>query len=105
MGRLVTIFISSIFTLLAVGAAAGPALAAGAYYQAELATPPAAERLIVREVVWKCGPGGCIAGKSNSLAKTDCAALAREAGPIRSFTVAGRALSAAELEKCNARAR
>ena len=105
MRRLVTIFMSSIFTILAVGAAAGPALAAGPYYQAELATPPAAERLVVREIVWKCGPAGCTAGKSNSLAKTDCAALAREAGPVRSFTVAGRALGAAELEKCNARAR
>ena len=105
MARLGTLFFSSISTLLIAGAAAAPALAAGAYYQAELATPPAAERLVVREIVWKCGPGGCIAGKSNSLAKTDCAALAREAGPVRSFTVAGRPLSAAELEKCDARAR
>ena len=105
MRRLVTMFISSLFTILAVGAAAGPALAAGSYYQAQLATPPAAQRLVVREVVWNCGPAGCTAGKSNSLARTDCAALAREAGPVRSFTVAGRALGAAELEKCNAHAR
>jgi hypothetical protein len=105
-------FLSSLslaLALSATGIVAAPALAAapssGAYYQARFAAPPAAERLIVRRLIWKCGPGGCVAGRSNSLATTDCAALARQGGRLSSFTVAGRALSAAELEKCNARAR
>jgi hypothetical protein len=90
-------------TLALLGA--GPAVAAGSYYRAELATPPAAERLVVRGIIWKCAAGGCVSGPSNSRALIDCSALARQAGTVRSFTVEGRALEPAELEKCNARAR
>jgi hypothetical protein len=90
---------------LALGAAAGPAMAAGVYYRAELASPPSAGRIIVRDVIWRCDVKGCVAGESNSRAATDCAALARQVGALRSFTVDGRALSAEELEKCNAKAR
>jgi hypothetical protein len=92
-------------SVLVFGAAAGPAFAAGGYYRAVLATPPAAGRLIVRDLIWHCGADGCVAGKSNSRVALDCAALARQAGALRSFSVEGRALSAEELEKCNARAR
>jgi len=94
-----------LFAFLMIGAAAGPAMAAGSYYQAQLAAPPSAQRLIVRDLVWRCGDTGCTAGKSTSRAATDCAALVREAGAVLSFAVQGRALSAEELEKCNARAR
>jgi hypothetical protein len=97
--------LSSALALLAIGTVASPAMAAGAYYRAELATPPAAERLIVRGIVWKCAADGCVAGPSNSRALIDCSALARQLGTLRSFAVEGRALAPAELEKCNARAR
>jgi hypothetical protein len=96
---------SSALGLLAIGAAAGPAVAAGSYYRAELATPSSAERLIVRGIVWKCAAQGCVSGPSNSRALIDCSALARQVGTLRSFAVEGRALAPAELEKCNARAR
>ena len=91
--------------LVALAAAASPAIAAGPYYTAQLATPPAAEQLIVRGLVWKCGAGGCVAGRSNSRAVIDCSALAREVGTLRSFTVEGRSLTPDQLQKCNAKAR
>jgi hypothetical protein len=100
-----SLFLSSALALTAIAAAASPAVAAGAYYRAELATPPAAERLVVRGVIWKCAADGCTAGPSNSRAVIDCSALARQVGTLRSFAVEGRALAPAELEKCNARAR
>ena len=96
---------SAVVGFAALAAAASPALAAGSYYRAELATPASADRLIVRGLVWKCGAEGCVAGRSNSRALIDCSALAREVGTLRSFAVEGRALAPAELEKCNARAR
>ena len=97
-----------LFTLalaLTASAAASPAIAAGAHYRAELASPATANQLIVRGLVWKCGAEGCVAGRSNSRALIDCSALARQVGSLRSFAVEGRALAPDELEKCNARAR
>jgi hypothetical protein len=78
---------------------------AGTQYRAEPAAPPAAARLIVKEIVWKCGAGGCIAPQGNSRPAVDCSALVREVGALRSFTVGGQPLDSAALGKCNARAR
>jgi hypothetical protein len=105
MARTLVSALLAFVSALVLGAAAGPAFAAGGYYRAMLATPPAADRLIVRDLVWHCGADGCVAGRSNSRAAVDCAALARQAGALASFSVQGRPLSAEELEKCNARAR
>ena len=89
----------------ALAGAAAPASAATTQYRAELATPPSAQRLVVRDVVWNCSGGACVALQTSSRATTDCSALVAHAGPVRSFTVGGRDLPADELEKCNARAR
>ncbi|HYW16874.1 MAG TPA: hypothetical protein VE891_12075 [Allosphingosinicella sp.] len=78
---------------------------AGTQYRAEPAAPPAAARLIVKDVVWKCGAGGCVAPQGNSRSAIDCPALVREIGTLRSFSVGGQPLDAAALGKCNARAR
>src|SRR5215218_2385046 len=78
---------------------------AGTQYRAEPASPPAAARLIVKEIVWKCGPGGCIAPQGNSRPAVDCSALVREVGTLRSFTIGGQPLDSAALGKCNAHAR
>jgi hypothetical protein len=100
---------SLVLAFLTIGAAAGPAMAAGAssgaYYRAQPAAAPPAAQLVVRDLVWNCGADGCVAGRSTSRAATDCSALARQVGALRSFTVEGRALAPDELEKCNARAR
>jgi hypothetical protein len=95
---------ASLLAVTMLGAVAAPA-AAAPYFRAELAAPAPADRLIVRDLVWKCGGGACTAGKSNSRAANACAGLVRQAGAVRGFSVAGRALGADELEKCNARAR
>ena len=95
----------SVLTLSVLTVGATPALAAGPHYRAELATAASSDRVITRGLMWKCVADGCVAGKSNSRPAIACAALAREAGTLRSFTVAGKALSAADLEKCNAKAR
>lgn len=83
----------------------GTAFAAGAQYRAEPASPPAAARLVVREIVWKCGAAGCVAPQGNSRAAIDCSALAREVGTLRSFAVGGQPLDSAALGRCNAKAR
>ena len=82
--------------------AASPA--AASHYVAEPAAAPAQPKLIVRGTMWKCGEAGCTAGKSNSRPAIVCSTLAREIGPLRSFSAAGVALSAQDLEKCNASA-
>jgi hypothetical protein len=104
---MIRLLISSLLAfLLTVSLFGGTASAApGAHYRAEPSSPPAAARLVVRDVLWKCGPGGCVAPRGNSRPAIDCSALAREIGTLRSFSVDGRAIEAAALEKCNARAR
>jgi hypothetical protein len=74
-------------------------------FRAELATPSGQPRLVVRDMVWRCDGGICVAPKGSSRPAVVCAALVREAGALRSFTVDGDALPADQLEKCNARAR
>ncbi len=92
--------------LLTFSLMGGTAFAApGGQYRAEPAAPPTASRLIVKDIVWRCGAGGCVAPRSNRRPAIDCSALAHEIGTLRSFTVEGRALDPAALEKCNARAR
>ena len=103
MTRFVPILSAFSLAFLTVGAA--PAVAAGPHYRAELATPTSSNRIVTRDLIWRCAASGCVAGKSNRRPATDCAALVREAGALRSFAVAGKALSAADLEKCNAKAK
>ncbi|HZG09383.1 MAG TPA: hypothetical protein VEZ70_10440 [Allosphingosinicella sp.] len=91
--------------LVAIGAGAEPAAAAAPHYVAQPAAQAASDTLVVRGLVWKCGPAGCTAGKSNSRPATDCAALARQVGSLIRFVAGGRELPAEALEKCNARAR
>ena len=94
---------SALVFVAALAGTAAPASAA-TQYRAELAAPPSAQRMVVRDVVWNCDGGACVALQTSSRPATDCSALADHAGKLRSFSVAGRALSAEELEKCNARA-
>jgi hypothetical protein len=91
--------------VLTVSLFGGTAFAESTQYRAEPATPPTAAKLIVKEIVWKCGAGGCIAPQGNSRPAVDCSALAREVGSLRSFTVGGQPLDSAALGKCNAHAR
>ncbi|HYI39695.1 MAG TPA: hypothetical protein VE053_05175 [Allosphingosinicella sp.] len=96
---------SFVFPFVLAASLFGGTAFAGAQYRAEPSAPPSAARLIVKEIVWKCGSGGCVAPQGNSRPAIDCPALAREVGALRSFTVGGQPLDAAALGKCNARAR
>jgi hypothetical protein len=101
--QLTSTFLAFLLTLSLMG---GTAFAApGGQYRAEPVVPPTASRLIVKDIVWRCGAAGCAAPRGNSRPAIDCSALTHELGTLRSFTVEGRALDPAALEKCNARAR
>ncbi len=97
--------LSSLLALIFFGGGAAPGLASPAQYRAEPAAAPASERVVVRDLVWKCGPAGCVTVQRGSRPAVDCSALAREIGTLRSFAVAGEPLAPEALEKCNARAR
>jgi hypothetical protein len=88
----------------AILAAAVPG-AAAASYKAEPAAAPSSDHVVVRGLLWKCGAGGCVSGKSTSRAAVDCAALVREIGAVKTFSVDGRELGAEDLQKCNLRAK
>ena len=103
MGRLLAI--AAILTAAFASAPGHSQSRQASEYRAELATPASSNRLVVRDTVWRCAGGTCTAGKSNSRPAIACAALAREAGTLRSFTAEGSPLAPEELEKCNARAR
>jgi hypothetical protein len=95
----------TLFSLAALLTAA-PAFAAAPHYAAEFSQArPAAEQMVVHDIVWRCAPEGCVAGRSDSRPLTDCMALARRTGALKSFAVEGAALPPDQLDKCNAAAR
>ncbi len=88
--------------ILSLALLSAPALA---QYHAQPQARPAAAQVIARDVLWRCGDGGCVAPTNHSRPAIVCALLVREVGALRSFTAEGRAFSAEELENCNRRAR
>ena len=90
--------------ILALAFAATPAFSAP-YYHAQPAASPAANSIVLRDMVWKCGNAGCVGTRSNRPPGIVCALLVRSVGSLRSFAEEGRTMSAEELEKCNARAK
>ena len=91
-----------ILMLSALALAATPAVAAS--YSARLASP-ISERFIARDIVWACGTDACQGATDEGRPTVLCQSLARHAGRVDSFLVDGRALAAAELDKCNASAK
>ena len=88
--------------LAAASLAAVPA--AAATYSAKPLNPPE-QRVIARDIVWKCGPAACLVASEASRPAVICQSLAKRAGPLESFVVDGRAFGPAELDRCNAYAR
>lgn len=86
------------FTAVAIAGLAAPAAASS--YSASLAAPASAQ-IIARDIVWNCGPAACQGATDNGRPVVLCQSLAKRAGPVDSFTVDGRALSAADLAECN----
>ena len=91
--------------LLSLALVSTPALAAVGTFQAEPAARPSQDRFVARDSVWRCTDAGCVSTNSTSTRPAIvCAALVRQVGALRSFSVDGRAFGAEELETCNARA-
>lgn len=90
-------------TIQAIGLlvfAAAPA--AAATYVAKPASPASEQRIATRDLVWACGPSSCVGSTPNSRPLVLCQGLAKKTGRIASFSVDGRALAEAELQRCNA---
>ncbi|PAX07250.1 CC_3452 family protein [Sphingomonas lenta] len=87
--------------------AAGAADAQGpAHYVAVPAAPAAKTRVITRSTPWSLGSGGAyLAARAPERPVVLCQLLARDVGPMRSFSAGGEPLGAEDLAKCNARAR
>ena len=86
---------------LALGFAA-PALAAS--YSANL-EQPATGRFIDRDISWRCAGATCAGATTESRPLVLCQGLAKQAGRLGSFTVNGRPLDTAQLDRCNASAK
>jgi len=84
--------------------AAITAPAAAASFSAKLETP-SNRRIVAREINWVCAGDTCEGVTAESRPVVLCQALAKRAGKIQGFLVDGRALSAAELARCNAAAK
>jgi hypothetical protein len=82
----------------------GATSAAASNYSAN-PTVPASGKFITRDIVWNCGPAACQGATDESRPLVLCQSLAKRAGRLDSFVVDGRALSDAELERCNASAK
>jgi hypothetical protein len=90
---------------LALAVSAAPASASPSHFSARPLWSAETGRLVVRETVFHCVPSGCTAPRSADRPEHVCAALAREIGPLASFSAGGRALDEAALAACNRRAR
>jgi hypothetical protein len=90
--------------LLAGAAASAQTNGNGPAYRAELVQPAANAQVLASGVVWRCEGTSCTAARATSRPAIVCARLAREAGPVASFAVAGQALPAEQLARCNAAA-
>ena len=88
------------FTALALAAAP----ASAATYSARLLAPTDG-RFITRDIVWQCGPAACVGATENGRPLTLCQSLAKRAGRVDTFIANGRAIGAAELDRCNASAK
>ena len=92
---------AAIFTAAALLSA--PAVAGT--YSAKPIVAPAAAKIIGKDISWVCGADTCKGSTDASRPLVLCEDLAKRAGRLQSFVVDGRALSSAELDKCNASAK
>lgn len=89
--------------LLTATLVAAPAAAAN--FSARLTVPSAGQRIVARDIVWRCGPDACQGATQNGRPVVLCQGLAKRAGHLDNFVVDGRAFGSEELAKCNASAK
>jgi hypothetical protein len=92
-------------SILACSVLALTATAATAANYSAKPSVPVTDRIVARDIIWSCGPDACQGATAESRPVVLCEGLAKRAGRIDSFLVDGRALSAAELDRCNAAAK
>jgi hypothetical protein len=85
-------------------AAAGASAQAAGYYVATPVAAPAKARLMTRSTPWRVQNGAYVAAEAPERAITLCQLVARDAGPLASFSAGGKPFDAATLDKCNAKA-
>jgi len=91
-------------SIFAAAALLGAPAMAGTYSAKPIAAP-AATKIIGKDISWVCGPDACQGSTDASRPLVLCQDLAKRAGRLQSFVADGRALSTAELDKCNASAK
>ena len=91
--------------VLAFSALALSAVPAAASNYSGRPVVPVSGQFIARDIVWNCGPAACQGATDESRPLVLCQSLAKRAGRLDSFIADGRALSTAELERCNASAK
>ena len=64
-----------------------------------------ASNVIAGDNLWKCGSDGCMTAAITARPVVACAQVAKKVGTLSSFVVAGTALAADDLAKCNAKAK
>jgi len=89
--------------LLAATLVAAPAAAAN--FSARLTVPAAGQKIVSRDIVWRCGPDACQGATEGSRPAVVCQGLAKRAGRLDNFLVDGRAFGSEDLAKCNASAK
>lgn len=104
MSRFASIAAATIGSAMLFAASAASAQPVG-YYVATPAAAPAKATLITQSTLWKCADGVCVANKAPVRDLILCQMVAQNIGQLTSFSVAGTALDADTLTKCNAKAR
>ena len=89
--------------LLAATLVAAPAAAAN--FSARLTAPASGQKIVARDMVWRCGPAACQGVSEGSRPVVVCQGLAKRAGQLDNFIVDGRAFGSEELATCNASAK
>ena len=92
------------FAALIAATVLAAAPAAASNYSAKPIAAPSGNRIVGKDISWSCGTNGCHGSTDASRPLVICQDLAKRTGRLESFVADGRALNAAELEKCNARA-
>ena len=95
---------ASLAASLLLVVAASDANAQGAHYVAvpETAAKPS---VITRSTAWTLRGDRYVANRAPERDLILCQLLARDVGPLKSFTAGGAALDGDKLDKCNARAK
>lgn len=73
----------------------------GPHFRAQLATQATEARTMAGGVIWRCADTTCTAPRTGARPLRMCRDLQREVGQIVSFEVAGAALPAEDLARCN----